>query len=88
MAEKSMDDPIAWHPAPRPVLGKAINMEVLISQIKVNKDLLSPEQLRRVMEIHRVNVAAFNKDIAGGYDNNVSPCFIQQKGRAKHKPLQ
>ena len=57
------------HPAPKPVPGKGINVEVLISQIKVNNYLLSAEQLSRITEIHRVNVAAFKKDMSGGYDN-------------------
>ena len=118
----------------------------LLAEVKVNKKNMSAHQLKRLENIHMVNIRAFDDDLSDGYcdesnpyeasfsfkkenkappvkvwvpqfnrkcqdllqakcdeletqgvlldpkKNNidirhVSPCFIQQKARAKHKPL-
>ena len=120
--------------------------EELLAEVKVNKTIMSDQQLRRLEDIHMANIKAFDEDLSEWYcdeansyeasfsfkkenkappvkvwvpqfnrkcqdllqakcdeletqgvlvdpkKNNidirhVSPCFIQQKARAKHKPL-
>ena len=126
---------------------RPINPESVLSQIKINDDLLSPAQQARLKEIHLTNLSAFDEDLREGFkdvenpyeatfsfrkDNrpppfkiwvpqynqrcqdllqakfdeleeqgvvvepnqhkiqvrHASPCFITQKARAKHKPLE
>jgi hypothetical protein len=118
----------------------------MMKEIKVNREMLTPQLQARVDEIHEDNITVFDGDMSEGYNGggdpylatfsfrrenmvppyrlwvpqfnrpcqdllqakcdeledqgvlvdpkrhgidirHVSPCFIQQKGRAKHKPL-
>ena len=126
---------------------RPVNPESVLSQIKINTDLLSPAQQARLKEIHLTNLSAFDENLKEGFtdvdnpyeatfsfrkDNrpppfklwvpqynqkcqdllqakldeledqgvvvepnqhkvevrHASPCFITQKARAKHKPLE
>ena len=119
----------------------------VLSQIKINKDILTPAQSKRLDSLHREHQTAFNEDMSEGFQDHanpyyatfsfkeenrappykvwspkfnrkcqdllqakcdelevdnimadpsklgidvrhVSPCMIQQKARAKHKPLE
>jgi hypothetical protein len=119
----------------------------VLSDLKINRSIMSPAQSQRLDSMILENIQAFEEDLSGGYDNendpyeatfsfkrenmappvkvwvpqfnrkcqdllqakcdelerqgvlqdpkrhgvdvrHVSPCFIQQKARAKHKPLE
>ena len=119
----------------------------VLSQIKINRDILTPAQSKRLDSLHREHQTAFNEDMSDGFQDHanpyyatfsfkeenrappykvwspkfnrkcqdllqakcdelevdnimadpsklgidvrhVSPCMIQQKARAKHKPLE
>ena len=123
-----------------------VTAESALSQIQINREILSHEQLSRLESLHTEHISAFNEDMSEGFQDpdhpyyatfafkdenrtpptkvwtpkfnrkcqdllqskcdeleqagilvdpskynvsvrNVSSCFIQQKARAKHKPL-
>ena len=126
---------------------RPINPESVLSQIRINDNLLTPAQQLRLKEIHLTNLSAFDENLKEGFTDvenpyeatfsfrkenrpppfkiwvpqynqkcqdllqakfdemeeqgvvvepnqhnvevrHVSPCFITQKARAKHKPLE
>ena len=147
MVQTSISGPAMTISKPQKSLKTSINKADILSQIKVNSDLLTAPQLARLEDIHVSNISAFDEDMSGGYRNktkpylatfsfreenmaphyniwvpqfnrgcqdlmqdkcdqlveqgvlvnpkehgidirHVSPCFIQEKGRAKHKKLE
>ena len=149
LLELSMEEAMANNNSQSMMVNSAsiTNIEDLLSEVKVDRSIMSPEQNRYLDEILAENIRAFDDDLSVGYDNksepyeatfsfrkenkappykvwapqynrkcqdllqakcdeleqqgvlcdpkqhgvdirHVSPCFIQQKARAKHKPLE
>ena len=145
---KALDFPPPSLPPPKLKLASLLPQAStdILSQIKINTELLSSDQLLKLSRLHAANISAFDEDMSKGFgdpkapffasfsfrqeskappyklwcpqfnrgstdllqakcdeleqqgvladpfDNaievrNVSPCLIQQKARAKHKPL-
>ena len=58
----------------------------VLSQIKVNTSLLSPEQLKYLNELHQANIDAFNEDLRGGFVDKKNPYEATFSFRREHQP--
>ena len=52
---------------------KSIDKDAILSQIQVNRELLSDSQMKRLDAIHTSNIRAFDEDMSKGYQNEEHP---------------
>ena len=57
----------------------------LLSQIKINHDLLSDDQLDRLTRIHKVNWTAFDEDMSKGFQDNQEPFYATFSFKQENK---
>ena len=57
----------------------------LLSKIKINVDLLTPQQLNRLHALHLKHVTAFNEDLREGFRDGESPYTASFSFKQEHK---
>ena len=57
-----------------------------LAKIRINADILNPQQLKRLHNIHTINAAAFNEDLSEGFKDSTSPYRATFSFRQEHKP--
>ena len=57
-----------------------------MAKIRINVDVLNPQQLQRLHKIHNDNAAAFNEDLSEGFKDSASPYRATFSFRQEHKP--
>ena len=77
---------------PPPAIGAADATQVpvpslqkLMSKIKINVDILTPQQLDRVHSIHRKCAKAFDEDMSTGFTDPDNPYYATFSFRQEHK---
>ena len=50
-----------------------INTTVILSEIRINKDLLTTAQIAKLNNIRKTNIKAFDEDMSGGYTSTSKP---------------
>ena len=47
----------------------------ILSQLTINKDIMSPDQLRRLDSLHKKHISAFDEDMSGGFQDDENPYY-------------
>ena len=76
MEEKPVTSPIscpvdllALATAPSPTA------ESVLSQMQINREILSPDQISRLDSLHKQHLSAFNDDMSGGFQDQENPYY-------------
>ena len=56
-----------------------------LSKIKINVDVLTPEQLKRLQNLHQLHSSAFDEDMRGGFKDPESPYRAKFSFKQEHK---
>ena len=59
----------------------------LLSKIRINVDILNPEQLQRLHNIHSKHASAFDEDLREGFIDGKSPYRASFSFKQEHKVL-